>query len=469
MGSFLLGQIPLLVEEFARGGGGGSGGGGGGSGGSGSGGGGIFYLVGLVGYLPMHLIGRALRKRLLGKPLWAVAQIVLWVVTIIIGFLLVVVFAALQTFVGELYVALPIAIGALIGTGAGLYGWFSKVKQNKKTQETILAAGQNDAAWNEEKLVRYASSVFYQYQKDWSAFNTESMKGYLSQNFFNHTTLMMYALNGAHRLNNVNNPVIATAIITQAYDAADDSQDMFTIGFTAKANDQLIDTRTNTMLFQDNNSFTEFWHFIRSGNGWLFNGITQGTEDASKVRADIQNFAAQNGLYYSPDWGWLLLPVDGYLFGKGKFGISDINNHMIGFVNNVLTQAYTYEPNPTGNSYSADKYLVMQTNVPKTYGRILVRRKSKLINLPVGKLTHIKMEWGEFNDLYDVYASDLERVTSFELLNPAFMAVLRDLPFHVSIEVVDNVVYIFTKSGTDISHYAALYDVLLKAHKEMKL
>jgi hypothetical protein len=55
---FLFGQVPLIIEELARGGGGGSGGGGsgGGSGGGGSGGGsggggggaGIFYVVGLV-------------------------------------------------------------------------------------------------------------------------------------------------------------------------------------------------------------------------------------------------------------------------------------------------------------------------------------------------------------------------------------------------------------------------------------
>lgn len=463
MGPFLLGQIPLFVEEFARGGGGGSGGSGG------SGGGGVFYLVGLIGYLPMHFIGSKLRKHLLGKPLWKFIQIGMWIGVIILGFILVVVFAALQTAIGELYVALPIAVGALIGTGSGLYGWFAKVKQSQKTKDALVAASQKDGAWNEEALVAYATKVFYRYQKDWSDFNTESMKGYLSQNYFNHSTLMLYALNGAHRLNKVNNPAIKTALITAAFDSDDNSKDMFTVGFTAAANDQLYDTRTNKLLFQDNNTFTEFWHFIRSGNGWLFNGITQATENQTKVRPDIQNFAAQNGLYYSADWGWLLLPVDGYLFKGGKFGTSDINNHMIGFVNNVLTQGYTYQPNQTSDGYNPDNYLIMQTNVPKTYGRILVRRKAKLLNLPVGGLTHIKMEWGEFNDMYDVYASDLERVTSFELLNPAFMAVLRDLPFEVSIEVVDNVVYIYTKARTEISHYAALYDVLLKAHKEMKL
>lgn len=461
-GAYLLSHIPLFAEEFARGGGGGSGGDGGGSGG-------IFFLVGFIGYFPAAVVGRIARKRFLDDPSWKVVQGVLWATTAALSLFIVIGFGFLGSALGEIYFAFPVAIGLLVGIGSGMYGWFAKVKQSKQTHDALLAAKQNDPAWDEAKLIEYASAVFYQYQADWSNGDTESMKWYLSQNYYNHSLLMMYALQGAFRANRVNAPQIQTAMITDVRDATDNTQDMFTVGFTAKANDQLYDTRTEKLLFQDNHAFTEFWHFTRSSEGWLLAGITQGTENASKVRPDIAQFAAQNGLYYSPDWGWLLLPADGYIFKKGKFGISDINNHMIGFVNNVLTQGYTYEPVSYNNGYKKDQHLVMQTNVPKSYGRILVRRKSKLFSPSVGGLTRIKMEWGEFNDMYEVFASDLERVTSFELLNPAFMAILRDLPYEVNIEVVDNVLYLFTKSGTDISHYASLFDVLLRAHKEMKL
>ena len=79
------------------------------------------------------------------------------------------------------------------------------------------------------------------------------------------------------------------------------------------------------------------------------------------------------------------------------------------------------------------------------------------------------MEWGEFNDMYEVFASDLEKVTSFELLNPAFMVHLRELPFEANIEVVDNVVYVFAQAGMSVGNYQALLEILQKAYKEMKL
>jgi hypothetical protein len=457
--SILFGQIPLMIEEFARAGGGGSGGGSG------------ALFIGLAGYVPMHLLGHFLRKHRYGKEGWFIAQIINWIIASVIALIFLVIMVFSGSFFVGFYICLPIAVGALAGTGAGLYNWFAKVRQSSQVRTTLTTAEAKDANWNEAKLVQHAKDVFLKFQQDWSLFNIDSMAQYLTPNYKNHITLMMYALKGAHRVNKVNNPQITTELITSATDSDDNSKDTFTVGFTATANDQLFDDRDGKLLFQDNRPFTEFWRFNRNGSDWLLDGIDQGSADATKIRNDIRQFAMQNGLYYSADWGWLLLPADGYLFSKGKFGVSDINNHVIGVVNTVLTQAYTYEPTLSKQGYNnRDKYLVMQTNVQKSYGRILVKRKSGLIDWPVGGgLTRIKMEWGEFNNIYDVYASDLERVTSFELLNPAFMAVLRDLPFQVSIEVIDNVVYIFTKSGTDISHYAALYDVLLKAQKEMQL
>jgi len=462
MGIFLLSQIPLFIEEFARGGGGGSGGG--------DGAGGILVLVGLISYTPMHLLGRTLRKKWYKTSGWGISQFITWIIAIIIALTVLVLIPLVHSFYFALYVSIPLSVGAIAGAGAGLYNWFEKVRQSEQVRKALAAAEKNDTSWNEKKLSQYAQGIFFKFQQDWSSFNTESMKRYLSPAYQNHIFLMLHALNGAHRVNKMSNVKIATALITHAADSTDDSKDMFVIGFTASASDQLIDTRTGKSLYVDNGTFTEFWRFVRTGNTWLLDGIDQATASLTQARVDIKDFAAKNGLYYSLDWGWLLLPADGYLFSKGKFGISDINNHVIGFVNNVLTQAYTYQPVAESRGYVKDQYLVMQTNVPKEYGRILVKRKTGIINWPVGGgLTHIKMEWGEFNDMYDVYASDLERVTSFELLNPAFMSILRDLPYEVSIEVVDNVVYIFTAAGTNAAHYASLYSVLLKAHKEMKL
>jgi len=464
VGFLLLDHFSFILEDFARAGGGGSGGGSGGSGG-----GGILAVIAMIGYFPMYGLGKALRAGYY-KFAWTVLQVIGWVVAGLIALALLIAAGMSGQFVLAFYVFLPIAIGALLGMGGGLYDWFTKLKQSKQVASALRAAEKKDYNWNEKKLKKYAEGIFLKFQQDWSNFDTESMGRYLSPEYHQHITLMMHALNGAHRVNRMTDVRINKSVIVDAEDSDNNDNDMFTLGITATAKDQLIDTRTSVLLFQDKNSFTEYWHFIRRGNDWILQSIEQSTLDPLKTSREIRSFAKSTNQYYSPDWGWLLLPVDGYLFSKGRFGTSDINNHVIGYTNNILTQLYTYEPVHVKTAgVVGDQYLVMQTNVPKTYGRILVKRRSGLINWPVKGLTKVQMEWGDFNKMYDVYASDLEKVTSFELLNPAFMAHLHDLPFEVNIEVVDNVVYIFTKANMSISNYKALYDILLKAHKEMKL
>jgi hypothetical protein len=469
IGAFILGQIPLIVEEFARGGGGGgSGGGGGGS--SGGSGGGALFIVGLAGYIPMHFVGAQLRKHFF-KDYWRAARIVGWAVAGLIALISLGLIFVTGSFLLAFYVNVPIAIGALLGIAAGLNGWVGKAGQSAKIKNALAVATSKDTVWNEANLLKYVEGIFYTFQKDWTSYDVASMQKYMTTNYYNHTSLMMYALKGAHRLNKVASPQLLSKVIIAAHDSDNNNEDSFEVAIQANADDQLYDDRTNALLFRDRSAFTEYWRFTRHENSWLFDGIRQDTESAPTTTGQaVEQFAHQNGLYYSADWGWLLLPADGYLFSHGKFGTSDINNHAIGFVNTVLTQLYTYTPNPNSQSMmGVDQYLIVQTNVPKTYGRILVRRRSKFINWPVKGLTQVKMEWGEFNTMYDVFASDLERVTSFELLNPAFMANLRDLPFEVNIEVVDNVVYLFTKGSTNANIYASLYDIVLKAHKEMKL
>lgn len=454
---------PLLLpalEEFARAGGGGSG--------SGGGAGGAIVFIAMAGYFPMYGLGRLLR---LGrnKPTWVALQVVGWIVASALAIALLASLLVLPSLLYALYVAIPIAAGSLLGIGAGLYSWFSTLRQSQKVYNALRHAEQTDYAWNEKRLQKYAEGIFYKFQQDWSKSDLESMRRYLNPKYHAHITLMVQALSEARRVNKVINPKIKQSNIVQAVDSVDNSQDTFTLGITASADDQLIDTRDNVLFYADRSSFTEYWVFRRDGNNWLLEAINQATATSSKDRKDIRAFADTSGGYYAQDWGWLLLPRVGYLFSKnGKFGISDINNHVIRKVDDSIVQLYTYDPYPSSKYQTADPYIIAQTTVPKTYGQILVRRRSKLVNWPVQGLTKMSMEWGEFNNMYDVYASDLERATSFELLHPGFMVLLRDLPFEVNIEVVDNVVYLFVKSATSKDTYAKLYDILMKARKEME-
>lgn len=441
----------VIVELFARGGGGGS------SSGGGDGGG----IIVLIGYLPMHFIG-ALIRRFTIKPgkevVDGLLQIVGWGIAILYSFTLI----FLLHGIGFL-----IAAGAFVGMGAGLYNWFAKIKQGKHVKNALQTAAQTDAAWDEARLTEFGKNTFLRFQSDWSAMNTEAMKQYLTPSYQYHNALLLYALQLLGRTNRMENVKISDAAITNLTDHADNSKDAFTLGISAQAHDQLIDTRENKALFIDDGSFTEYWDFVRNGETWLLNGIRQASASDVYYNAQMEAFAHANGYYYSADMGWLFIPARGQFFGDAKFGTSDINNHLIGVHNQTLVQLYTYRPNIT----STKSYLIAQMNLPsKSYGQIVVRRKKAMQLFGIRGLERVETEWLQFNNTYEVFASAGEGVTSFELLNPRYMEQLAAAPFEVNIEVVDNVVYFYSDEGkADVANYQAMLNLLQLAFQEMRL
>jgi hypothetical protein len=441
-------NVVLITDIFARSGGGGS------SSGSGGGGG----VVILLGYLPMHFVGAKLKKHM---PL-AVASLITWPAALVYGVALT---FALRTY------GFFIAIAALIGAGAGLYDWFNKIaKLGKKAKKDLAVAAASDSSWDEEALKTHAQNIFIQYQQDWSANQIEPAQRYMTPWYFYHATLMVAAMKQAGRQNVVSNPQIQSIQLVRIDDVANKEGDSFTVAITAKADDQLYESSTQTLLFRDQKSFTEYWQFVRTNGVWLLSGIQQATANAAAVNDSLRQFAAAQRFCYSADWGWLLLPKRGQLFHKANFGRSDINNHVIGVYNNVLVQIYNYVPVKTAKEATAN-YLIAQASVPKSYGTILVRKKRKfgLFSNPKG-LTKLSTEWGEFNNKYEIWASDLERVTSFELLHPAFMVKLQELPFEVNIEVVDTTVYLYThKAELTTENYTVMLTILQEAFKQMRM
>ena len=453
--------LPTLITSvfFARGGGGGSGGGGGGGGsGGGGGGGGIF----LLGYVPMHFLGAFFRRSKDNKVAFGLLQATGWIVSIIYAIILGWTLGGIGVFAG---------IFAPVGMGAGLYGWFGKLRTNKRAEAALTEAAASDGAWDKPTLMQYTAQIFEKFQADWSKADTASMQAYLTPWYYYHVSLMMEALKQAKRVNQVSDVKILQQAVEGVYNADDNSQDMITIGFNAQVTDQLIDTRDQKMLFTDKSPFVEYWNFQRDGNTWRLSGIDQGTANLLSANAAVRQFAAENKFCYSLDWGWLLLPRGGQLFGSGKFGTSDINNHVIGTYHDILIQIYTYTSVPAAQN--KDQYLVAQVQLPKSYGDILVRHRKGFASKWFGGvkgLDRIEMEWPDFNKKYEVFSSTGEGPTSFELLHPVFMETLEAAPFEVNLEVVDNVVYFYTKeTALKPEHYQAMLGILQEAFKQMRM
>lgn len=347
---------------------------------------------------------------------------------------------------------------------------------SKKTLKSYKALDNNPIT---APLANYAKNIFIQYQKDWSAFNLANMRTYMTDHYYQHNELMMGAMRLAKRQNQVDDINVRYCSVLKKQD--------YSTGYTAALNISATDI-TNDMrdgglrqpLFTQNVRMTQYYKFVKGSDGkYYLDGIDNSTAAGWTYEGSLEQFANQNGYFYSLDWGWLLLPQAGQLFGKGKFGTSDINNHVIGRLESTnssfkpdetIFQLYTYTPNPnvTYND-QAISYLVAQVAVDRDYGDILVRRK-KLFSAKPRNLTKLETEWGQFNDKFEVFASSTEKATSFELLNPTFMEKLVSAPFEINIEVADNMLYMYTKNRqANPSNYSAMLNVLQEAYREMRV
>ena len=352
------------LEVFARGGGGGS-----------SGGGDASYGIAAIGYFIGFYVTKIIRKIVNEEKAKLFSLVAMGLITVI--FILFIMISG--SFLATYLIALIIA-GLWTGWYTQFHGIWDKLKNKiKKADVDLGKAQQADSSWDETKLHELCRATFMRYQDDWTRLDEAKLSEYITANYALKTSLLMQILRDLNRQNAVMNPEIIKIDTVEVHDNADNNQDSFTVLIEAKANDTLINLSTRETIFSDNNTFTEFWTFNRTGNNWLLDSIDQTTADQNNANQTLVQLATQNSMYYSLDMGWLFLPERGQVFKDGSFGVSDINNHIVGTINNILVQIYTYKAKP-GKDGSID-YVIGQINVPKYYGNILVRPKISMFNL----------------------------------------------------------------------------------------
>ena len=382
--------------------------------------------------------------------------------------------------IGLVFAALGSAGGVWYGMRISVSGYERKIKERdrqRRLQNKLAKAAANDAVWNPDYLRSGVQNVFLAYQRDWSNLNIAATSAYLTERYGNHVNLMLTAFRESGRVNNTIVHRVDLIEITDATNSDDNAQDQFTAHIMADITDQLIDSTNGRVMSSSRFKLSEDWLFRRDGNSWRLDGINPSTA-AERTRAgSIQRFAESSGAYYSLDWGRMLLPSRGQIFGGSVYKTADVNNHVIGrmqstgriFADDVIYQIYTYSQKPYDNSRVV--YLVGQMFVPKLYGNILLCRTDikGSHRKPFG-LRQIDMEWGEFNNKFRVYATSAEQVTAFELLHPAMMQTLVDAPFAINIEVIDNAIYFYAPlSRTSAKDYQAMLSVLQAAYRELKM
>jgi len=439
------------LELFARGGGGGSSGGGGGGGGGG-------ILV--IGYIVPYLVTSKVRKRFDKST------------ALVVGILATLVWMALLMFIFQSFLGFLEVLSAGFGFYSGYKGVFGKLSGSiKRANTSITKAASLDPSWDPAKLKEIAYSTFFSFQKDWSDMNTTEIARYTTPQYAQHMYLVLTALSQLGRRNLMSDVTIQQMEFTAAYDSADNRRDVFTVAINARAKDSLLDARTNTVIYTDNNEFTEYWRFVRDpGSGWLLDAIDQDTATYTARTLTVQAFAASQHLYFSVDWGWLLLPKLGNIFSKADFKKSDINNHCIGMWGDRLVQLYTYVPaKQNQNNQRPTEYSVAQIAVPnKNYGRIVIQQKSSwdFLKRTPKELNKLQVESMEINKRFTIYADNIEQVTTFELMTPTYMEAVLSTPGKFSIEVYDNTIFIYSKDKG--ATYYSMFNLLVRAHHELK-
>ena len=450
------------ILYLARGGGGGSSGGGGGGGGGYSGGSsgsgsddigfGAFLAFAAIGYVPVSYVAEFFKKKQ-NVTLMSVVSIA----TLILAVVLVALFAgawAIATF-----------LGGVAGFVVGQAEVHSKIaKSSTAVFGRLKQAASKDTAWDEQKLRAMVQSVFDMYQADWSSFNLARMQTYTTPEYFAHMRLVLTALKAMGRQNDVQKPKLISQAIVDLTDDNNNQLDIFRVGISAQANDKLIDLLDNNKtIYTDSSSWSETWEFHRNGNGWLLANIYQSTASQDSRTTALTEFAQQNQFFYNEDFGWLLLPKRGQLFSEADFMRSDVNNHVIGLYRNVLVEFYSYRPAKGSSEY----YVIAQAVLPKSYGNIVVRRRNGRWQSKIKGLNALSTEANSFNKMYDIFADNVEQVTAFELLHPLYMEKLIALQYEVNIEVVDNMLYLYsTDAGMS---YESMLELLKAAFAEMKM
>lgn len=396
---------------LARGGGGGSGGGGGGGGGGGFSG---------------HGSGRPL-------TLWDMAYAAFWALLIII----------------------PVVIA-----------WYKKKKKIEKAEILLKEAKSTDSKWDKDLLKNKVTETFLKFQEDWSNFNVERMKEYLTEDYYKRMVLEMNVLKNENRQNIMSGVSISSLNFLEIQDESDNNKDNFTIEVNAMAQDSLYDTTNNSLLYRDSNPFSEYWNFLRQGDDWKLNLIKQATEDTRSIENDIVDFAKRNNFYYDPDFGWLMMPNKGVIFSKNNFKTSDINNHVVGYFRDKIVEFYTFIPN--AQSRASQNFLVAQMVLPIRYNDILVRRKRALINIGPWGMRRIKTESNDFERKFCLWADPSDQISSFELLSPDFMEKIYELPFELNIEIVGNFLYFYSEKRSGVN-YDKMLEILSWAFDEMKM
>ena len=145
---------------------------------------------------------------------------------------------------------------------------YAPMAQMRSTLTEDLAALQaKDPNFNQQMFLDRAQAAFFALQKAWMDRNLEPARVYMSAGIYHRWKTQIDAMIAAHKKNMLDNLVIGGVQIVKVQ--TDPNFDTITVRIDASAADyEVDDTTTNKVIYgsRQNQNFTEYWTFIRSGS-----------------------------------------------------------------------------------------------------------------------------------------------------------------------------------------------------------
>jgi hypothetical protein len=244
-----LGLVLLTsLEAFARGGGGGHGGGGGGHGGGGGGFGGGGYGGGGYG-------GGGLG----GFPWWLFflgggGGSIFFFILLAIGLF-------------SIYRGLHLGSSPMTAANYGpAFSPMNTMTQAHSPEDDEAALKEKDPNFNEQMFMDRVQTTFFALQKAWMEKNLEPVRVYMSDAIYHRWKMQVDAMASNHKKNIMENLVVLGTQIVKV--SSDPNFDSITVKIDASAADYEVDEQTNKIVFgsKQDQPFTEYWTFIRSGS-----------------------------------------------------------------------------------------------------------------------------------------------------------------------------------------------------------
>ena len=144
---------------------------------------------------------------------------------------------------------------------------YAPMAQMRSTLSDDLAALQaKDPNFNQQMFLDRAQAAFFALQKAWMDRNLEPARVYMSDGIYHRWKTQIDAMIAAHKKNILDNLVIGGVQIVKVQ--TDPNFDSITVRIDASAADyEVDDTTANKVIYgsRQNQNFTEYWTFIRSG------------------------------------------------------------------------------------------------------------------------------------------------------------------------------------------------------------